>query len=231
MAKGIKPGLLLILALLSPRLLSQEQDSLGLIGRFQENNQARIDAGKLAITPLLGPSYTPETKLTLSGGLMISFLTSQNDTIIQRSSAPITFGISVTGAFSFSTKLSTYWLEDRLRVFADIWMKNMPDNYWGVGYENGYSTPKSDSTTAYQRTWWMFNPRFLWQFQQNYFAGISLDMNYTETSDPNPLMQEDEYYRRYGPENMNVGLGLILRFDSRDIPVNAWKGYYVDLAA
>ena len=209
----------------------QQQDSLGFIGRFQQKNDMRIADGKFAITPLLGPSYTPEMSLTLAGGSMISFLTNRNDTIIQRSSAPVTLGVSVTGAYFFSTKLSSYWKQDKFRIFGDIWLKDMPDHYWGVGYENGFNIPKSDSTTAYRRNWWMFNPRILWQFRPDYFVGISMDINSTRVSDPNPVMMEEEYFQRYGPDNMNVGLGLILRYDSRDVPINAWKGYYLDLSA
>lgn len=140
----MKKALFLFFALLLQygHLLGQENDTLGVIGRFQQQNNQRIEAGKLAITPLLGPSYTPEMSLTLAGGAMISFLTDRDDPVIQRSSAPVTLGVSVTGAYFFSTKLSTFWKEDKFRIFADLWLKNMPDHYWGVGYDNAYSVPQ-----------------------------------------------------------------------------------------
>ncbi len=210
---------------------AQENDSLNFIQKFQQNNNDRISQGKFAITPLLGPSYTPEMSLTLAGGVMTSFLTNKSDSLIQRSSAPVTLGVSVTGAYFFSSKISSYWFQDKLRIFADIWLKDMPDHYWGVGYNNAYNIPKSDSTTAYNRNWWMFNPKFLWQFKPNYFIGFVTDINSTKASDPNPLMQEEEYFIQYGADNFNVGLGALIRFDSRDVPINAWGGYYIDLEA
>lgn len=210
---------------------AQDADSLNFIAKFQQNNALRIAEGKPAYTPLLGPSYTPEMSLTLAGGIMTSFLTDRNDTLIQRSSAPITLGVSVTGAYFFSTKLSSYWFEDRLRIFADVWLKNMTDHYWGVGYDNAYNIQRSDSTTAYHRQWWIVNPKFLWQFKDNYFAGAVFDVNSTQASDVNPLMAQEEYFLKYGAENFNVGLGGLLCFDSRDIPINAWSGYYIDFEA
>jgi outer membrane protein assembly factor BamA len=113
----------------------------------------------------------------------------------------------------------------------DIWFKDMPDHYWGVGYENGFSKPKSDSTTAYQRLWWQVNPIFLWQFRPHYFMGINVDYNYTFVSDPSAGVKEDPDYLNYGSSNFNAGLGINMRYDSRDIPVNAWKGTYLDLSA
>ena len=223
--------LTLLIIIHSGLLNGQEKDTLGFIGRFQKQNNLRIEEGKMAITPLLGPSYTPEMSLTLAGGSMISFLTNRNDSLIQRSSAPVTLGLSVTGAYFFSTKLSSYWKQDKFRIFADIWLKDMPDHYWGVGYENAYTVPKSDTTTAYNRNWWMINPKFLWQFKKNLFLGISVDANSTTVTEPNIRMQEDPYYMEYGDHNTNIGAGIILRYDSRDVPVNAWDGYYLDIEA
>ena len=44
-------------------------------------------------------------------------------------------------------------------------------------------------------------------------------------------MAVDPDYLQGGERNFNSGLGLILRYDSRDVPVNPWKGMLVDLQA
>lgn len=77
----------------------------------------------------------------------------------------------------------------------------------------------------------MINPKFLWQFKKNFFLGVSVDANSTTVTEPNARMQEDPYFQAYGDHNTNVGAGLILRYDSRDVPVNAWDGYYLDIEA
>ncbi|MCJ7716676.1 MAG: BamA/TamA family outer membrane protein [Anaerolineales bacterium] len=195
----------------------------------QQKKQLKIDQGKLMFVPVAGPSYTPELGFTLVGGGVLSYKTNPKDSLIQRSVSPIILGTSFTGAIFFSTIISTYWMKDKLRINADIWFKDMPDNYWGVGYENGYNKPKSDSTTAYKRLWWWFNPRFLWQIKPDYFIGLNVDYNYTGVSEPSIGVSEDPDFTKYGPENMNSGFGIIARYDSRDVPVNAYTGSYIDL--
>ena len=85
----------------------------------------------------------------------------------------------------------------------------MPDNYWGVGYEEGYTTPKGNATTAYDRTWFQIYPKFLWQFKKNLFIGPLLDFNYTKGSDACDSVLADKYYQKYNDRPFNGGGGLI----------------------
>ncbi len=193
--------------------------------------QEKIKQGKVMITPLAGPAYTPEMSLSIAGGIMISFKTNQKDSLIQRSSGPIMLGASITGAYFFGTKLTTFWLKDKMRIYADINFKDMPDNYWGVGYDAGYNTEKGDSTTSYKRKWWQFYPKILWQFKKHLFIGPLIDFNYTKGRDASPGVAEDPDYLKYNDKPFNSGVGLVFQYDSRDIPVNAWKGAFVELSA
>lgn len=215
--------------ILIPFVLKSQSDTASKKELRALKKQEKIKQGKLLFTPLAGPAYTPELGFTLAGGLMLSYKTNPRDSLIQRSSSPIVFGASSTGGMFFSTIVSSYWFKDKLRIYADIWFKDMPDNYWGAGYENGFSKPKSDSTTAYERTWWWVNPSFLWQFRPHYFLGLNVDYNYTGASEPSAGVAEDPDFIKYGPENMNSGFGIIARYDSRDVPVNAYSGTFVDL--
>ncbi len=193
--------------------------------------QDKIDKGKLMITPLAGPAYTPEMKFTIAGGVMVSFKTNPKDSLIQRSSAPVTLGVSSTGAMFIGTKYTTFWLEDKLRIYGDLIFKTMPDNYFGVGFDSGFHTPKSDSTTAFDRTWWVFNPKILWQFKEYFFIGPLIDLNYTKGKNPSLGVENDPYYQRYNDKPFNSGTGLVFQYDSRDVPVNAWKGAFIELSA
>ena len=223
---------LLFLIFILPLVLFGQADTLTKKEHRKLKKQRKIEQGKLLVTPLAGPAYTPEMGFTVAGGLMISYKTNPKDSLIQRSSSPIMLGASSSGAVFISSIVSTYWFKDKLRIYGDFVYKDMPDNYWGVGYDNAFNTPKSDSTTAYQRTWWWINPRFLWQVRPNWFAGLNFDANSTRVEEPiSQGVKDDEYYQAFGPDNLNVGLGLIARYDSRDIPVNAWKGMYIDLRA
>ena len=218
-----------IIILIIPLLNYGQSDTLSKKEQRSNKKQMKVEQGKPLFTPLAGPAYTPEMGFTIAATLMTSFKTNKEDSLIQRSSAPIVFGGSSTGALFFSTILTSYWFEDKLRILADVWYKDMPDHYWSVGYDNAYNTQKSDSTTAYQRLWWWLNPSFLWQFKPNYFLGLNVDFNYTKVTDPSIGVVEDPRYTEYGSENLNAGIGIIALYDSRDIPVNAYSGTLVDL--
>ena len=210
---------------------AQDPDTLTKKEIRKEKKALKVEQGKPLFTPLAGPAYTPEMGFTVAGGVMISYKTNPRDSLIQRSSSPVMFGVTSTGGIFANTLLSSYWLEDKLRIYGDFVYKNLPDNYYGVGYDNGFKTPESDSTTLYQREWWWINPRFLWQFKPNWFAGFIFDANSTKATEPSQGVQEDEIYQQFGPDNLNIGVGFIARYDSRDVPVNAWEGLYADVRA
>jgi hypothetical protein len=208
--------------------VSQELTKEEKKAKRKTKKQEKIDKGKLMILPLAGPAYTPELEFTLAGGIMISFKTKPSDSLIQRSSAPLMLGVSSTGAYFVGTKFTSFWKQDKLRIYADLNFKNMPDNYWGVGYVEGYTTEKGDSTTAYTRTWWQIYPKILWQFRKNFFIGPQIDFNYTKGSEASLEVSEDQYYKEFNEKPFNSGLGLVFQYDSRDIPVNAWKGTFIE---
>lgn len=195
----------------------------------KQKRAEKIEEGKFMVFPLVAPAYTPELGPTLIGAIMLSFKTDRSDTIIQRSSTPLNIGLSTRGSYFFNSIISTYWLEDRLRIFGELRFRNTPDHYWGVGYDNASLIPGRDSSTAYTRSLLKINPRILWQFRDNFFLGLTIDYNQTKASEVNSNMETDPDFLAYGPINFNSGLGIILRYDSRDIPVNAWSGALIDL--
>lgn len=60
------------------------------------------------------------------------------------------------------------------------------------------------------------------------YAGLNVDINYTSGSNAAVVVENDIYYQKYNDKPFNAGLGLILQYDSRDIPVNAWKGLLIN---
>ena len=162
---------------------------------------------------------------------MTSFKTNLTDSLIQRSSAPIMLGVSSTGAYFLQSKWTTFWIEDKMRIYSDLNFKDMPDNYWGVGYDAASNAYKSDTTTKYKRTWFQFNPKVLWQFKKNWFVGPAININYTKGEDACPVVASEPTYAKYNDKPFNSGLGLVFQYDSRDVPVNAWGGAFVEVSA
>jgi hypothetical protein len=190
---------------------------------------AKIEAGEGILSLLGGPGYTPELKLIIAMGGLYTFKTNKEDSLIQRSSVNGSFGVTSTGGITGRAILSSYWKQDKIRLLGNLNFKTIPDNYWGVGYNNGLNTPKSDSTTAYDRLYWQVFPRILFRVKESFYIGPVLDFNYTKGSEESPGVLADPDYQEYGPKNYNGGAGIILQYDSRDIPVNAYHGTLVQV--
>jgi hypothetical protein len=230
---GITKLLLGIILLFSYELSAQDelsvQEDLGFFERRDSVKTAKIEQGKGVVSFLGGPAYTPELKLLIAAGGLYTFKTNREDSLIQRSSLNFSFGLTSTGGQIGKLILTSFWKEDKVRIYMNLWFKNIPDNYWGVGIDNGLNTPKSDSTTAYHRLWYQIYPRFLFRLKKNLYIGPVLDFNFTKGSDESPGVLADPTYQQFGPKNFNGGAGVILQFDSRDIPVNAYRGSLIQV--
>lgn len=201
------------------------------IQSIQENKQRVIEEGGMWITPYVTPGYTPELGGTISAGGLLSFKTNRNDSLIQRSSVPFTFGVSTTKGYFFISRFNSYWNQDKFRFSSDLVYKSMPDNYWGKGYELASTTESASSVTGYNRNWFWLSMRFAFRLKENLYLGPSIDINYTKAHDYHLESGElkpafgDGYFSNDHP--FNVGVGAQFEYDSRDLPVNAWSGVYL----
>ncbi|MDH3708914.1 MAG: BamA/TamA family outer membrane protein, partial [Cyclobacteriaceae bacterium] len=181
-------------------------------------------------TPFIAPSYSPELEFLVSAGGLYTFKTDKKDPILERSSLPFSVGYSSNGSLQITGILTLYGRHDRTRSIGEFWLKNMPDNYWGVGYENGRNVERSDSTTAYDRDWWKIYYKLVRRFGKHLFVGGIVDINKTKASNLNPVMTEDPDILDFGTSVRNSGLGFAVQYDSRDLIVNAYKGVFVDIS-
>jgi outer membrane protein assembly factor BamA len=203
-------------------------DSTKKVIRKQKKEQ-KIKAGKTIITPVGAPAYTPELGLLVAGGVLASFRFSKTDTNLPRSTLPATIGVSTTGAIVIQARLNAFFWHDKIRLNAELWHKNMPDHYWGVGYNSAQAIEKGANTTRYHRSWYWFNPELLYQFKKSWFIGGAYDLNYTYATEFTQYHLSDEDIKRSGTEFLNSGMGITFLYDTRDVPVNAYNGIFLGL--
>ena len=186
------------------------------------------------LTPFLAPGYTPEQGLLVSLGALVSFRTKPAEKwgalgqLVQRSTITFNGSYSTEQAFNVNADLSSYWMGDRLRIYLKFAYKDMPDSYWGVGYEAGQA-PEVDSLTGYHRDSWLLQPKVVYRISSKVFIGGLLDFNSTTASDIGVTMTNDPYFQQFGPVNQNTGAGLVFQFDTRDVAANAWSGTYLNV--
>ncbi|MGJ5641930.1 BamA/TamA family outer membrane protein [Formosa sp. S-31] len=224
--KPTKPFFCFILLLLSVTSHAQFDGVKQWMQERKAKKEAKIAAGEPFLSILAGPGYTPENGLLLGGGFLYTFKTNKADSLIQRSSVPINMFISTKGNFQIGTALQSFWWQDKVRINAKLRYSNAEDQYFGVGYDNAVNTIQSDSTTTYNRKLIAFTPNVLTRVAKDFYLGVGVDLNYTKVTSLNPVMAQDPEYLKYGPENFNSGLMFSLHYDSRDVTVNAWSGWF-----
>lgn len=223
---------MLLLTLVSQVTLAQnEQENMPVIHKKDSSVVGEVDLKKIRFTPFLAPSVSPEVGVMLVGGGLISFKLDRTNKFVQPSSIPFSFGYSTNGSANLNIRPSLFFKNDKNRVVGDIWMKNMPDNYWGVGYDAAEEPSEPDSTTSYRRNWWQVYLKYSHQFKKNFFGGLLFDYNQTDATSLNHTMEKDPYVVEFGRLIKNLSLGLLLQYDSRDLTINAYDGLFLELSS
>jgi len=99
--------------------------------------------------------------LFLSGIIFPWNIFAQGDTVYQKQTLQV------------SVKANIYGKDDKLRISGEYWIKDMPDNYWGVGYTNGRERPKSEDITGYHRYWRQFKFKIAYRIFPNIYLGVN----------------------------------------------------------
>ncbi len=208
-------------------LRAQSVDLSGtVIERLDTLHFGRINFGLFRLVPYVAPSYSPEVSLMFSSGGLLSFKSQKNDRDLNFSTIPFSFGISINGSFYFQANQYVFWPNDILRTVGEFNLRQMPDNYFGIGYEDGNTVERSDSTTSYYKNYWSFNQKILFKVVGHLYAGGVVHLHKTRASGLNAIMLKDPDILQYGTNIYNVGLGLCVEYDSRDFPQNAYRGGY-----
>ena len=185
------------------------------------------DPDKVWVSVLGGPSYTPEASLGVGGAMLMSFKIDKKDTVSQRSFLPVGFNLSLNGTIVVAGAGTFFFKQDKYRLYMNYSFRNEPANYYGTDISTIENTPRGTNTTGFHKMLLQFNPRFVWQARPGLFAGALMDINYTESTDLNPVMLADPYISRFRTSYLNTGLGAVLQYDTRDDIATPTRGFLV----
>lgn len=224
-----------ILILMSQLAFAQKKEDeaqqLPLVQKDDSTYIGEVKRKNFRFTPFIAPSVSPEMGLLISAGGLISFSFQEDDPELQTSSIPFSFGYSTTGAINANIKPSLFFKGDKNRITSEFWYRDMPDNYWGVGYQNARSPSSPDSTTSYNRQWYQVLIRYTHKFGKNFYAGVLADFNATETTELSNEIANDPNVLKDGTQVQNNSIGLLFQYDSRDFTVNAYEGLFLELSS
>ncbi len=179
------------------------------------------------ISPFGGPSYTPEASVGIGGAVLASFRVNKNDTVSARSFLPVGINISINGTIVVAGAGTFFFNGNKFRIYSNYGYRNEPSNYYGKGMSTIESRVRSDSTTGFHKESVVFNPRFVWEVKPHFYAGGIIDINYSRSWKINPVMAADPYKMRFKNKYVNVGLGGILQYDTRDDVATPNKGLFL----
>ncbi len=190
----------------------------------------RSTVKNLMFTPYVAPTYTPELELLFSAGALMSFKLQKDNPFVDRSSIPFSVGYSTNESVSIAAFPYIYGKTDKMRLLTMLFYRDMPDNYWGVGYDAGNRTSTPDETTRYHRQWFSAEGKIVHRINKSLFVGVTYDFNSTKATELNDYMRSDIYVQKYGKSATNFGLGLALDLDKRDNVQNPYKGHYFSIS-
>ncbi len=228
--RGVKLKIVLIVLLFCNgvlRLYGQADTTKMLINNLDSLRIVEVESQNFRIMPYVAPSYTPETEVLFTAGGLITFKTQRLNSLLNRSSVPFSIGYSTNGAFSLNVQNVVYLTDDDIRGIGELIYKDMPDNYWGVGYQNGLANEKSSAITGYHRRYWRFYEKVMFRTKNDLFVGGVIDINGTKATKLNDWMTEDENIKDNGTYINNNGIGVAVEYDTRDFVQNAYKGVFL----
>lgn len=182
-----------------------------------------------------GPSYTPDYGVLVGGTALMTFRTNPKDLELQRSVLPFTLAILFKGGLNVTTRPQLFFKGDKFRIFGQFLYKNAMENYYGIGFETNKHIRRGKSTTEYRSNSIQINPWFLFRIKEShFFIGPQIDLNYDKISQPARHIVCDEDYRKaggdiHGYQSFSSGLGIMLSYDTRDVPANAYQGIYFNV--
>lgn len=185
-----------------------------------------LSQAEVSLVPFAAPAYTPELGFLLNVGGAMTWNGDVARPDLPRSSLTVTAGGGTVGAFLFQARLVSFLEGDTTRINALVDVRDQPDHFFGAGFENGATRVIGRDTTALRRTWWGADPTLLRKLTGALYGGVVMQLSGTAARDVSAGVADDPDFARHGPTVINTGVGVTLQLDTRDVPINAWKGAF-----
>ena len=170
-----------------------------------------------------GPHYSTDTELGL--GLVAAGLYRNHDTdsLLPPSNVSIFGDVSTVGFYMLGVRGTNIFPHDRYRLSYTTFFYSFPSDFWGIGFDNG----NDDGNKSEMRRWQAkAKVTLLRKLGDNLYVGPSATFDNVRGS----RIERPELLDGMDSETWNIGLGLSVVYDSRDVLTNPHKGYYLDIS-
>lgn len=170
-----------------------------------------------------GPHYSTDTKFGI--GLVAAGLyrADRADTLLPPSNVSLFGDVSTVGFYMLGVRGTHLFPGDRHRLDYTTYFYSFPCKYWGVGYDNG-----NDAANEMEMKRWQAQAQatFMMRVAGNMFVGPTVAFDYVHGTH----VDRPEMFEGMDMTTWNVGAGVSLVYDSRDVLTNPKQGIYLNIS-
>lgn len=190
------------------------------INYFNESNKVKED-DKPDFSIIGGPHYDTDSELGI--GIMAAgrYRCSRQDTLTPLSNSTIIADFTTAGFYSLGLRGINIFKRDKCRIEYDIKASRITNNFWGAGYTNC----NNDGNESEMKRW-QINAKasLMWQVANKFYIGPQIVYDYVDATS----MERPELLGGDDRMASNLGGGLVMVYDTRDIITNPHKGVYLN---
>lgn len=194
------------------------------IGDYFANSDEFDPTKKMDFGIIAGPHYSSTVGLGL--GIVASGLyrIDRQDSLLPLSNLSLFADVTTTGFLMLGVRGNNIFPKKKYRLDYTLYVYSMPSNFWGIGYEAGNN---DDNKTSYSRLKIEAKPRFLFRLAKDAYIGPMVNFQYI-----NATKFTEQGLALLGGQDTEfcaVGGGFSFMYDSRDVLMNATRGWLVQL--
>ena len=169
-----------------------------------------------------GPHYSTDTKFGI--GLVAAGLyrTDTLDTTLPPSNVSLFSDVSTVGFWLLGIRGTNVFPQDHYRLAYTVYFYSFPADFWGIGYEMG----DNDANKTKMKRWQMRGKvDFLWRLAEGFYLGPTPFSDFVKGKD----IDRPELLKGMDRITHNLGVGVTVNYDTRDVMTNPHRGVYLSL--
>lgn len=170
-----------------------------------------------------GPHYSTDTKLGI--GLVAAGLyrTNPTDSLLPPSNVSLFGDFSSVGFYLLGIRGTHLFPQDRYRLDYTLYGFYFPSKVWGIGYDEGNLDANESELKRWQAR---IKVDFLIRAAKHFYVGPSASFDYVLAKE----VERPELLHGMDRHTTNIGVGLTMVYDSRDVMTNPHRGFYASLS-
>lgn len=205
---------------------TEDKKKRGLINRiidyFADSNKEK-PYKKFDFSIIGGPHYSTDTKLGLGIVATGLYRTDKADSLLPRSNVAIYGDITTANYYKIGVRGNHIFPHDRGRIVYDVAFDSFKSDFWGIGFDNGDNDANKSRMDRCQVN---AEINMLWRCAPNLYIGPALVYDFAYANN----VERPELLNGMNRRTWNIGAGISLVYDSRDVITNPHKGVYLNLS-